>query len=31
MGGVPVSPQAKGWLSLIVFLAGLTLLAILTR
>jgi hypothetical protein len=31
MGGVPVSPQAKGWLSLIVFLASLTLLAILTR
>jgi hypothetical protein len=31
MGGVPVSPQAKGWLSLIVFLACLTLLAILTR
>jgi hypothetical protein len=30
-GGVPLSPQAKGWLSLLAFLGGLTLLAILTR
>ena len=30
-GGMPLSPQAKGWLSLMAFLGGLTLLAILTR
>jgi len=30
-GGVPLSPHVKGWLSLIAFLGGLTLLAILTR
>jgi hypothetical protein len=30
-GGMPLSPQAKGWLSLLAFLGGLTLLAILTR
>lgn len=29
--GVPLSPHVKGWLSLIAFLGGLTLLAILTR
>jgi len=29
--GVPLSPHVKGWLSLILFLAGLTLLAIVTR
>jgi len=29
--GMPLSPQAKGWLSLLAFLGGLTLLAILTR
>ncbi|MGZ5920074.1 MAG: hypothetical protein ACXWJV_09795 [Hyphomicrobium sp.] len=30
-GGVPLSPHVKGWLSLVAFLGGLTLLAILTR
>jgi len=30
-GGMPLSPQVKGWLSLLAFLGGLTLLAILTR
>jgi hypothetical protein len=29
--GVPLSPNAKGWLSLFLFLAGLTILAIATR
>ncbi len=29
--GVPLSPQVKGWLSLALFLAGLTVLAIVTR
>jgi hypothetical protein len=29
--GVPMSQQVKGWLSLFLFLAGLTLLAIVTR
>lgn len=29
--GVPLSPHVKGWLSLIAFLGGLTLLAIVTR
>jgi hypothetical protein len=29
--GVPLSPQLKGWLSLALFLAGLTVLAIVTR
>jgi hypothetical protein len=29
--GVPLSPHVKGWLSLIVFLGGLALLAIITR
>jgi hypothetical protein len=29
--GVPLSPNAKGWLSLALFLAGLTVLAIVTR
>ncbi len=29
--GVPLSPHVRGWLSLIAFLGGLTLLAILTR
>ena len=29
--GVPLSPHAKGWLSLILFLGGLTVLAIVTR
>jgi hypothetical protein len=29
--GVPVSPHLKGWASLFLFLAGLTLLAIVTR
>jgi hypothetical protein len=29
--GVPLSPNAKGWLSLILFLGGLTVLAIVTR
>jgi hypothetical protein len=29
--GVPLSPHIKGWLSLIVFIGGLTLLAIVTR
>jgi hypothetical protein len=29
--GVPLSPNAKGWLSLALFLAGLTALAIVTR
>jgi hypothetical protein len=29
--GVPLSPNAKGWLSLFFFLAGLTVLAIVTR
>jgi hypothetical protein len=29
--GVPLSPHVKGWLSLIGFLGGLALLAILTR
>jgi hypothetical protein len=29
--GVPLSPHVKGWLSLALFLAGLTVLAILTR
>jgi hypothetical protein len=29
--GVPLSPHVKGWLSLLAFLGGLTLLAILTR
>ncbi len=27
----PLSPNAKGWLSLVLFLAGLTVLAIATR
>ena len=30
-GGVPLSPHVKGWLSLLAFLGGLTLLAIFTR
>ena len=30
-GGVPLSPHVKGWLSLVAFLGGLTLLAIATR
>jgi len=30
-GGVPLSPQVKGWLSLLAFLGGLTILAIATR
>jgi len=29
--GVPLSPHVKGWLSLALFLAGLTVLAIVTR
>jgi hypothetical protein len=29
--GSPLSQHAKGWLSLLAFLGGLTLLAILTR
>lgn len=29
--GVPLSPNAKGWLSLALLLAGLTVLAIATR
>jgi len=29
--GVPLSPHIKGWLSLALFLAGLTILAIVTR
>ena len=29
--GVPMSPYAKGWLSLAVFIGGLTVLAIATR
>ena len=29
--GVPLSPHVKGWLSLIVFIGGLALLAIVTR
>jgi hypothetical protein len=29
--GVPLSPHIKGWLSLGLFLAGLTALAIITR
>ncbi len=29
--GVPLSPHVRGWLSLALFLAGLTLLAIVTR
>ena len=29
--GVPLSPHVKGWLSIILFLAGLTVLAIVTR
>jgi hypothetical protein len=29
--GVPLSPHIKGWLSLGLFLAGLTVLAIVTR
>jgi len=29
--GVPLSPHVKGWLSLGLFLAGLTALAIITR
>jgi hypothetical protein len=29
--GVPLSPHVKGWLSLGLFLAGLTALAIVTR
>jgi len=29
--GVPLSPNAKSWLSLALFLAGLTVLAIVTR
>ena len=29
--GVPLSPHIKGWLSLALFLAGLTALAIITR
>ena len=29
--GVPLSPQIKGWLSILLFLAGLTVLAIVTR
>jgi len=29
--GVPLSPHIKGWLSLALFLAGLTVLAIVTR
>jgi hypothetical protein len=29
--GVPLSQNAKGWLSLALFLAGLTILAIVTR
>ncbi len=29
--GAPLSPNAKGWLSLALFLAGLTALAIVTR
>ena len=29
--GVPLSPHIKGWLSLIVFIGGLALLAIVTR
>ena len=28
---VPISPHAKGWLSLLAFLGGLTILAIATR
>ena len=28
---VPLSPYAKGWLSLVAFLGGLTVLAIVTR
>ena len=30
-GGVPLSANAKGWLSLALFLVGLTVLAIATR
>ncbi len=30
-GDMPLSPHVKGWLSLLAFLCGLTLLAILTR
>jgi hypothetical protein len=29
--GVPLSPHIKGWISLFLFLAGLTVLAIVTR
>ncbi len=29
--GVPISPTLKGWLSILLFLAGLTVLAIVTR
>lgn len=29
--GAPLSPQAKGWLSLGLFIGGLTVLAIATR
>jgi hypothetical protein len=29
--GVPLSPHIKGWMSLFLFLAGLTILAIVTR
>jgi hypothetical protein len=29
--GVPLSPHIKGWMSLFLFLAGLTVLAIVTR
>ena len=29
--GVPLSPNMKGWLSLALFLGGLTILAIATR
>jgi hypothetical protein len=29
--GTPLSPHVKGWLSMLAFLGGLTLLAILTR
>jgi hypothetical protein len=29
--GIPLSPHIKGWLSLLLFLGGLTVLAIATR
>jgi uncharacterized membrane protein len=30
-GGVPISSSLQGWLSILLFLAGLTVLAIVTR